>query len=66
MEELKRKFDLVDNYNYEQLRMEQLNYIVKQSGSQSNPEVIRGMLLLINETDRWKQNFLSARKKMEE
>ena len=65
-EELKRKYDLVANENYVNLRAEYLNYIVKQSNSQMSAELLRGMLLMINESDKWEQNFIAARKKVEE
>lgn len=64
--ELKRKYDLVANENYTNLRAEYLDFIVKQANTQLNPEILKGMLLLINESDKWEQNFIAARKKIEE
>ena len=66
LDELKRKYDLVDNEVYPKLRAEYLDYIVSQANTQINPEVLRGMLLLINQSDKWEQNFIDARKKIEE
>ena len=66
LDELKRKFDLVDNEVYPKLRAEYLNFIVNQANTQIPEGVLRGMLLLINESDKWEQNFMAARKKIEE
>lgn len=66
LDELKRKYDLVDNEVYPKLRAEYLDFVVKQANTQLNPEILKGMLLLINESDKWEQNFISARKKIEE
>lgn len=65
LEELKRKYALVDNNIYPKLREEYLNYIVSQSNSPINPEVLRGMLLLINESDKWESNFIKERNKLD-
>lgn len=66
LDELKRKYDLVDNEIYPKLRAEYLNFIVGQSNTQMPEGVLRGMLLLINESDKWEQNFITARKNIEE
>lgn len=65
LDELKRKYDLVDNEVYPKLRAEYLDFIVKQSGTNLNPEILRGMLLLINESDKWEANFMSERRKLD-
>lgn len=65
-EELKRKYDLVANEQYKLLRDEQLNLIVEKANSPISSDIIRGMLLLINESDKWEEEFLAARKKAEE
>ena len=57
--ELKRKYDIVANDNYKELREELLNYIVDKSNSPTNADIIRGMLLLINESDRWEKAYLA-------
>ena len=64
--ELKRKYDLVANEVYPELRKEYLDYIVKQANTSLPEGILRGMLLLINESDKWETNFISARKKEEE
>lgn len=63
LEELKRKYNLVDNEIYPKLRAEYLDFIVKQANSQLPEGALRGMLLLINESDKWEDNFLIERKK---
>lgn len=65
LDELKRKFDLIDNEVYPKLRAEYLDFIVKQSGTNLNPEILRGMLLLISESDKWESNFISERRKLD-
>lgn len=65
LDELKRKYDLVDNEVYPKLRAEYLNFIVSQSNAQINPEILRGMLLLLNESDKWEANFLAERRKLD-
>lgn len=65
LDELKRKYDLVDNEVYPKLRTEYLDFVVKQSSSNINPEILRGMLLLINESDKWETNFKIERRKLD-
>lgn len=65
LDELKRKYDLVDNEVYPKLRAEYLDFVVKQSSSNINPEILRGMLLLINESDKWETNFKIERRKLD-
>ena len=59
-EELSRKYRLVDNDNYKALRTEYLNLIVEKANSQLSSELLRGMLLLINESDSWERDYLIA------
>jgi len=65
LDELKRRYDLIDNEVYPKLRAEYLDFIVKQSGTNLNPEILRGMLLLINESDKWESNFITERRKLD-
>ena len=65
LEELKRKFDLVDNEVYPLLRAEYLDFIVKQANTNLSPEILRGMLLLINESDSWERRFMEERRKLD-
>ena len=59
-EELKRRFELVDNQNYKALREEWVNYIVEKANSPMSSELIRGMLLLINESDSWETDYITV------
>ena len=59
-EELKRRFELVDNQNYKALREEWVNYIVGKANSTMSSELIRGMLLLINESDSWETDYIAV------
>ena len=65
LDELKRKFDLIDNEVYPKLRAEYLDFIVKQANSQLPEGALRGMLLLISESDKWESNFISERRKLD-
>lgn len=63
--ELIRKHNLVDNEQYKKLKEEYLSFIVDKANSSINSDVLRGMLLLINESDRWEKEYLSACKKIQ-
>lgn len=54
-DELFRKYQLAENYA--ELRKEQLEYIVKASKGQIEDRLLRGMLMLIAETDSWKTSY---------
>lgn len=64
-DETKRKYSLVDNDEYKKLRNEYLKFIVEKANSPINSDVLRGMLLLINESDRWKKEYLIECKKLQ-
>lgn len=60
-DKLTRRYQLTNSAsNYEALRREYLDFIVEQTNSISNPEVIRGMLLLIRESDKWTPAYIKA------
>ncbi len=63
-EEITRKHNLVDNEQYKNLREEYLSFIVDKANSQINSDILRGMLLLINESDRWEKEYLTACKRI--
>lgn len=54
-DELFRKYQLAEKYA--ELRKEQLEYIVKASKGQIEDRLLRGMLMLIAETDSWKTSY---------
>ena len=60
---LKYKYDLVVSDTYKKLRELEVNYIIDKANSQLSAETLRGMLLLINERDRWEKEYISACKK---
>ena len=64
-EELIRKHELVSSQQYQEIRLRQLNNIVEKASSPISAEVLRGMLLLINETDQWEAEYNAALKKKE-
>lgn len=60
MDKLEYRYKLVNNDEYKQLREEYLNVIVSKASSPVSADIIRGMLLLINESDQWERTYLSA------
>ena len=54
-DELFRKYQLAEKYA--ELRKEQLEYIIKASKGQIEDRLLRGMLMLIAETDSWKTSY---------
>lgn len=60
MDRLEYRYNLVNNDEYKKLRAEYLNVIVSKATAPLSADVIRGMLLLINESDQWERNYLSA------
>lgn len=55
--ELLRKYTLVKNGNYADIRAEALNFVVNISKSDLSPDKIQGMLLLLNEIDSWTLDY---------
>lgn len=60
---LRTKYELVTSEDYKKLRELELNFIVDTSNSQLSAETLRGMLLLINERDKWERDYLRECKK---
>ena len=54
---IKRKKELAIEPVYKQIREELCTFIIKQSASGINAEAIRGMLLLLNEVDKWEEQY---------
>lgn len=63
-DEITRKYKLIDNDNYKKLRNEYLRFIVEKANSPISSDVLRGMLLLVNESDRWEREYLAECKKL--
>lgn len=54
-----RKKDLSKSAEYQQIREELCTFIIKQANTGINAEVIRGMLMLLNEVDKWEDQYSS-------
>lgn len=58
------KYDLVMSEEYSKTRSYQLDNIVRLSNTDINPLILQGMLKNIYDTDKWKNDFESERKKV--
>lgn len=58
------KYDLVMSEEYSKTRLYQLDNIVRLSNTDINPLILQGMLKNIYDTDKWKNDFESERKKV--
>ncbi len=58
------KYDLVMSEEYSKTRSYQLDNIVRLSNTDINPLILQGMLKNIYDTDKWKSDFESERKKV--
>ena len=56
---LRAKYDLGTGEDCTKLRALELDFIVEKANSQLSAEMLRGMLLLINERDRWEREYLA-------
>ena len=65
-EELIRRHELVTSSDYAAIRQRTLDYIVSASSSAINPEIIRGMLMVIKHIDSWETDYETALKKRKE
>ena len=61
-DEILLKYELVSDENYKNLRSAQLNHIIELSNTQADPILIKGMLKLIHDTDKWAKDFISIKK----
>lgn len=60
---LVEKYDLVDSDIYSKIKSYQLDNIVKLSNSDINPLILQGMLKLIADTEKWRNEFKNEKKK---
>lgn len=60
---LVEKYDLVDSDIYSKIKSYQLDNIVKLSNSDINPLILQGMLKLISDTEKWRNEFKNEKKK---
>lgn len=65
-DEILLKYELVSDENYKNLRSAQLNHIIELSNTQADPILIKGMLKLIHDTDKWAKDFISIKKRKDE
>lgn len=60
---LAEKYDLVDSDIYSKIKSYQLDNIVKLSNSDINPLILQGMLKVIADTEKWRNEFKNEKKK---
>ena len=65
-DEILLKYELVSDENYKNLRSAQLNHNIEISNTQADPILIKGMLKLIHDTDKWAKDFISIKKRKDE
>lgn len=61
--ELFRRYELVTGSDYDEIRQRTLDYIVTTASSALNPEIIRGMLMVIKHIDSWRADYEKALEK---
>lgn len=59
------KNNIINSLIYKRLRDLQLKYILDLSNHSIDPLLIKGMLKLINDTDRWADEYIKAKAKQE-
>ena len=60
---LTEKNDLISTEDYSKIKSYQLENILKLSNSEINPLILQGMLKVIADTDKWKNDFVNAKKR---
>lgn len=65
LELLIEKNNIVNSLLYKRLRDLQLKYILDLSNHSIDPLLIKGMLKLINDTDKWADEYINAKTKQE-
>lgn len=60
---LMEKNDLISTEDYSKIKSYQLENILKLSNSEINPLILQGMLKVIADTDKWKSDFVNAKKR---
>ena len=56
-DELVAKNDLVTSEEWSEIRRRMLDHIVNIANSEINPLIIQGMLKVISDTDKWKDEY---------
>ena len=57
LDELQLKYELVTSSQWLEMREFMLNRILELANTEINPLVIQGMLKVISDTDKWKDEF---------
>lgn len=57
LDELQLKYELVTSSQWLDMRKFMLNRILELANTEINPLVIQGMLKVISDTDKWKDEF---------
>lgn len=57
LDELQRKYELVTSSQWLEMREIMLNRVLELANTEINPLVIQGMLKVISDTDKWKDEF---------
>ena len=57
LDELQLKYELVTSHQWLDMREFMLNRILELANTEINPLVIQGMLKVISDTDKWKDEF---------
>ena len=57
LDELQLKYELVTSSQWLDMREFMLNRILELANTEINPLVIQGMLKVISDTDKWKDEF---------
>ncbi len=60
---LSEKYDLIESEEYSKIKSYQLENIVKLSNSDINPLILQGMLKLIADTEKWRNEFINEKKR---
>lgn len=65
-EELAEKNQLVNSQQWERIKKFQLENIIRLSGGDTDPLIIKGMLKNIHDTDKWEKQFEVEKNKTKE
>lgn len=64
-QELTEKYNLVTSDEWLAIRQMMLNHIVSLANSQVSPLIIQGMIKNIADTDKWANDFLAEKQKLD-
>jgi len=63
LKEIANKYKLLCSNEYQEIRKLQLEHILSLVNSSIEPLVIKGMLKIIADTDKWESEFLAEKNK---